>query len=353
MRRSVKVQPLLRLGLSCAIGTLLIPLAAATPTEAPPTTTEPDSLHLTSSAPDGASSATQPATAGEAAIARRCAGLIESADRQTEPIARAHAFIVAARCLIVDECAAPLSVELCWSARPAPSLGELLSRAEACLASAESSLRAADASADEAVVRRLADRLEMLRSFARLFSAMADLDAGSEVSRSRLIDAGVGVSTYLDDPNAAVAQSARLWQGVAYRRAGRPDRSLQILWPAIGSLSSNRLDFFARVERCRALADQKRYVAALALAVKLEEHLDECMKPEDVRARAADSLRWARIIIYRRWSETLRAEGKNQRARSAESSAAGLQGGDPDPLPSDRWLQLTETIAGLPDWATP
>lgn len=348
-----KARSLHRIGVSCAIGALFVPLVAAAQAARPATTTQPESRRSQTSAPTDESAASGSAGVVDLDITQRCTALIESAERQSEPIARAHAFILAARCLIVNGCAAPLSAELCWSARPDPSLGKLARRAEECLATAEKSLDAAGASVDEAVVRRLSDRLEMLRSFARLFSAMADVDASSEDSRARLIDACVGISTYLDDPIPGVSQSARLWQGVAYRRAGRPDRSLQILWPAIGQLSSNRVDFFARIERCRSLADQKRYVAALALAVKLEEHLDECMKTADVREQAADSLRWARIIIYRRWSETLRAEGKKQRARSAESSAAELKGGDPDPLPSERWLRLTETIAGLPDWETP
>lgn len=284
-----------------------------------------------------------------------CRVLESAAEAADDPVERTRAWLVAARCRLVRECAGPLSAELCWSAKPDPELGDIVRRAMRCLDSAETAMKEWPESVEEKVRRDLGDRLDMLRAFAGLFAAMADLKADSEDSRSRLIEACIAVSMYLDDPNRGVAESAKLWQGVAYRRAGRAERTLQLLWPAIGDLSSNRVDFFARVERCRSLTDKGQYVAALALAVKLEEHLDDCMKGEDAGARelAEESLRWVRVFIHRRWAEELRREGKEQRAQSAEAAAAKLLGDATFPPPRERWLQLTETIVGLPDWESP
>lgn len=305
------------------------------------------------------SATTKPATADHAAridagapSANDCSALIrKAAATGGSPLERVQANLAAARCLLVYSCAGPLSAELCWTATPGTQLAPIVREARACLERCDEAMKKLG-DLDEAVQHELTDRRDMLAAFAGLFDAMAELDASSDKSVVRLIDACIGVSAYLDDPNPGVAESAKLWQSVAYRRAGRPDRSLQILWPAIGRLSSSRIDFFARIERCRSLADRGLYVSALALAMKLEEHRHDWLSNEDETAvrRAEDSLRWTRVILNRRWAESLRTAGEEERAKTAEAAAEKLLGDDPYPPPPDRWLQLSETIAGLPDW---
>mgnify|MGYP001279361441 CR=1 FL=1 len=278
----------------------------------------------------------------------------EPKDGSTEASAaleRVNRAINEARAAIVSECAEPLSAELCWTAKSDPRLAAIVARAAGLIKKAEQALADLPKSVSESERSALQGRIDLLRAFLDLFTAIAALD-DSKSSRNRLIDACINVSVYLDDPNPGVADSAKLWQGVAYRRAGRPDRTLQLFWPAIGRVSSTRVDFFVRTERCRALVESGRHVSALALVVKLEEHVGEWIKDEDEASRtlAADSLRWVRAMIHRDWAASLRKDGEPERAKTADEAAAKIVGEESFPIPPKKWLRLSETIAGLPEW---
>ena len=168
--------------------------------------------------------------------------------------------------------------------------------------------------------RLLQDRVDMLGAFAELFAALDTAD-GSQRATERLTDACIGLAVFVDDANLGIAESAKLWQGVAYRRAGRADRTLNLLRPAIGSLHSNRVDFFTRTERCRALVDEGRFVAAQSLAMRLEKRVNIWLVKEDdsARKRAAESLRRLRGEIYKRWADDQRKRGEEDRAKAAEA----------------------------------
>lgn len=263
----------------------------------------------------------------------------------------ANRLIEQARKAIVLDCAAPLSNELCWTAKPDAKLADAVRRAISELDNAARAVTDLPDSVDADVKRSLESRIELLRAFADIFTAIASFD-DSSAGRDRLIDACINVSVYLDDKSPGVAESAKLWQGVAYRKAGRPDRTLQLLWPAIGNISSNRVDFYARIERCRALLERGQHVSALALAVKLNERLDEWMKneSEETKSQARDTLIWVRVAIHRDWAESLRKNGETARAKTADEAAEKLLGEHPFPAPPGRWLRLSESIAGLPEW---
>ncbi|MFQ5429057.1 MAG: hypothetical protein ACE5E1_02000 [Phycisphaerae bacterium] len=149
-----------------------------------------------------------------------------------------------------------------------------------------------------------------------------------------------------------VVRSAKLWQAAAYRRAGRPDRALQLLAPGLAATSCDRIGFLARIERCRALADGGRYVAALSAALRLGARVEDWFKNEDAatRKRARNTLLAIRVETFKRWAADLRKNGDTDSADRAEVDAkriADKRAG------TGEWLSLTETIAGLADWAPP
>lgn len=263
----------------------------------------------------------------------------------------ANQTIEQARRAIVIECAGPLSNELCWTAKPDSALAQIVKHGIALLDEAAKCVSDLPKAIDGEVKRSLESRIDLLRAFAEIFSAIAKFD-DSVAGKDRLIDACINVSVYLDDKSPGVAESAKLWQGVAYRKAGRPDRTLQLLWPAIGNISSNRVDFYARIERCRALLEGGQHVSALALAVKLNERLDEWMKNEneETKSLARDTLIWVRVAIHRDWAESLRKNGESARAKTADEAAEKLLGEHPFPASPEKWLRLSESIAGLPEW---
>ena len=76
------------------------------------------------------------------------------------------------------------------------------------------------------------------------------------------------------------------------------------------------------------------------------------MKDEDEASKslAADSLRWVRAMIHREWAASLRKSGEPERAKTAEEAAAKIVGDQAFPIPPEKWLRLSETIADLPEW---
>ena len=283
--------------------------------------------------------------------AGRCDALVQEMKKAATPLARVERGLAAARCAIVLSCAPPLSREL-YDFAPDP--GELASSAatgKACLKGVADALRQLPRGFDAERRRILQDRVDMLNAFAELFSALGAAD-GSRHATTRLTDACIGLAVFVDDSNPGVAESAKLWQGVAYRRAGRAGRTLNLLRPAIGSLHSSRVDFFTRMERCRALVDEGRFVAAESLAMRLEKRVNTWLLKEhdSARKRAAESLRRLRGVIYKRWASDLRSHGKEDRAKAAEDAMRRILGDASSPPTFDEVLPLDQTIAGLPEW---
>lgn len=300
---------------------------------------------------------TQPALSDEPGTAPteadRCAALMQAMTNAATPLARVRCGLAAARCAIVLECASPLSRELHGLVPNREALSSGVATGNDCLKVAAEALEQLPDGFDEDRRRILQDRVDMLRAFADLFAALAAAD-GSQRAAQRLTDACIGLAVFVDDANRGIAESAKLWQGVAYRRAGRADRTLNLLRPAIGSLRSSRVDFFTRMERCRALVDAGHFVAAQSLAMRLEKRVNTWLIKENdaARKRAADGLRLLRGEGYMRWAADLRKRGEEDRAKGAEDEMRRVLG-DANLLPSlDDVLLLDQAIVGLPDWET-
>ncbi len=283
--------------------------------------------------------------------AQRCNSLVQAMHNAATPLAGVERGLAAARCAIVLECAGPLSRELHGIAPNREALTSGVATGKDCLKVVAEALQGLPEGFDEDRRRVLQDRLDMLRAFADLFAALGAAD-GSQRATAQLTDACIGLAVFVDDANLGIAESAKLWQGVAYRRAGRADRTLNLLRPAIGSLRSSRVDFFMRMERCRALVDRGHFVAAQSLAMRLEKRVNVWLIKEDdsARKRAADCLRLLRGEGYMRWAADLRKRGEEAQAKGAEDEMRRVLG-DESPLPAlDEVLVLDQTIAGLPDW---
>lgn len=295
---------------------------------------------------------TQPAKTGALKSASSpCASVERATKAATGAAGKARAHIAAAKCALVLECAAPLSAELVGTGGSGVRMEGMVDRGLNHLVEATKALQRLPDDFDLEERQTLEDRIEMLRAFAAMFAVLAEAD-GSEEAKKRLTDACINLAIYVDDANPGVVDSAKLWQGAAYRRAGRPDRALQLLLPVLGTSPEGPVAFLARIERCRALADRGQYVSALSLSMKLDARIESWFEqePKETRKKAADTIRWIRVDIHRRWAAALRAKGNEVRAKAAERRAREILGKDAFPPPSDRWLNLNETIAGLRDW---
>jgi hypothetical protein len=210
--------------------------------------------------------------------------------------------------------------------------------------------RAGDA-LDEESRQRFGDRIAALRGFGSVFVVLAEAD-GSEDSKRRLIQACNDIAFYVDDPIPGIAESARLWQGVAYRVAGRPDRTLQVLRPVLYEWTHPRIALWAAIERCNALAAGGQHVAALALCTRLRGGVRKAFKNDtpEIREKAVDTIRFTEASLWNRWADALDAKGETEDATVARARATELLDGDAPSPPIDRWLPLRVAIAGLDGW---
>lgn len=288
------------------------------------------------------------ASAGPKA-ASGCETYYDRVRQAADPLDEAAASISAARCVLVERCAEPLSFLLHGDADRCVQLAAHAAEAKRLLNEATTTLAKVELGDD--VMFELESCIEQLLAFAEMFAALADTpNAPDEKGRKQLMDACIGLSLFLDDPRAGVVEASRLWQGAAYRRAGRPDRALQVLRPALTTPKSPRIGLLARVERCRALADRKEYAAALALAARLARRAEVWFEAEDdrVRQRAVDTLRLLRVELLRQWARQLRDDGHEDRAKQAEADAGQFLGEDDWPAAVERRVILDASVTELP-----
>jgi hypothetical protein len=200
-------------------------------------------------------------------------------------------------------------------------------------------------------VAELDDRIAMLRAFGETFSALGE-DSSSSDGRRRLVRVCRELAIYLNDDNAKVAESARLWVGVAYRQAGRPGRTLQVLRLALSGPASLRLGLAARLQRCLALGDRGEHVAAVALCTRLARRVEVWFADEDaaLQAAALETVRLTRAEMLRRWASSLRSAGQTEEAQAVAAEASRIEAGSGETPGGGGRMLLVETIAGLPKW---
>lgn len=304
-------------------------------------------------------SGTQPASTGPAVSTTGPASRPAPATQPADPCAKAasavaesvtdaehlEAQLALARCRISIGCAVPLSARLSGGedapaglSREAEAGLEATRRARAHLEKARSGMSPDAAAEAEAEV-------ELLESFGGLFAALGG-DLRTKAAQDRLIDRCSPISLYFEESDGRLVESARLWQGVAYRLAGRPERALQALRPVLSAPADVRIGLWARLERCRVLADMQEYAAAIALAQRISARVDGWFEGADraSRKQAEDSVRWLRVELWRKWASKLSKDGRAAEAETAEKQAAALLGADR--FPPAAWLMLTDAFVG-------
>jgi hypothetical protein len=312
-----------------------------------PTTTTSAPAAQSSSAPASSPSAPASQTATHSPREEPFYLAIENA---VTPQDKASAQLALAQDILVTRCADGMSSLVCCPSEDVLDLAALLDEGLAASRMAESIADGKDITAEAQV--SIKQRAELLDTFGKLFRALADTTVKAEPRNRAILDACGNLAGYFDDPNEAVVESARFWQGAAYRVAGRADRALAVLRPAISTPEARRLGLLARLQRCLALGDQHQYVAALALCLKLEARLDSWFEDQspDEQKKAQDSARWVRIALMRDWAGRLKKSGEAKHAGELLAEAQKLQGTDPDPPTASRWLSLSATIEGLGEW---
>lgn len=311
----------------------------------PPTSTQPATTQATSRPVPAAVTTSSVAPIQDPTRTRLERALADA----SSPWDQARAALAVAQYILARQCAPSLTCVLVGRPGCRGEHVTLASEAVGFLDTAADRLReAGDTDADER--RDVEDRLDALRSFANLFATLAPPPL-NDASRRHLLDACSELAIYLDDPNSGIVESARLWQGVAYRLADRPKRATQVLRPSLTPPAYARIGFYTRLQRCLALGEAGQPVAGLSLCLKLGTRVRHWFRHEDKATRKPARLmtQWVRIRLLRMWAEQLRAEHREDRAATAESDADALVGEETFPPSTERSLALTDAIAGLPD----
>ena len=282
----------------------------------------------------------------------------QAAEPTREPVAtstpadleRIRQVLSGAQDILVHDTAGPLSALLHDDGSQSKRLVDACARADTLLSKAEGWL----AGAKNVNCRELRARAVLLRSFERMFKALGESPVGRPATTQEATDGVIAacgdLAEYLDDAEPRIADSARLWLVEAYRRAGKTERVLRIARPMDKPPAEGSMAVFTRLARCRALSDEGRYSAALALCGRVAAGVESWLRDTDETQRSAarSLVLTTRLGILQRWAEALSKIGDASAAevvaKQIEAVRANLKQ-DPKPIR----FELTESIAGLTD----
>jgi len=192
-------------------------------------------------------------------------------------------------------------------------IGAALARAAALLSDAEATMSRPDGGGEAAPDRwqPWRDRLEILRAFAEGQGAFL-LPADEREMRR----AASRLAVFLEHENPQVTAAAGLWQAVLRSRESDASRALTLLEPALWGVARKSLpfSFYARLLRCRLLADQESYATALALLTQIEEQCDEWFSDDAEREQAVRAAALVEVQVLRSWHDHL-TDPTDQRER--------------------------------------
>jgi hypothetical protein len=165
-------------------------------------------------------------------------------------------------------------------------------------------------------ITQASDRLTLLGAFAHALRAY--LIGGSEADAADADRrAASRLSPLREDRRPRVSAAATLWQAALRARGPESSRAMSGLNLV---LSRPRIDtlpysFFARLLRCRIIADRGGYAAAAALLTQLEERVASWFVRESERNDALRAISLARFNLYAQWRDTL-ASPENEKQRN-------------------------------------
>lgn len=146
--------------------------------------------------------------------------------------------------------------------------------------------------------------LEAVDAFAQAITAV--FDAGdSEADTVRRQKAAGRMALLLEDNRPGVNSAAALWQAALLRRIGRPDRAIEVTPRPLAARPPGepRFDFYARLLRCRCIAERGGYAAASALLLQLEKRCADLFALERDRTEAGRAASLVRQTILSRWAD--------------------------------------------------
>ena len=195
------------------------------------------------------------------------------------------------------------------------SMGWTVTGAELSLAAAEDLLRklADDEDADEQWLSEHRQKAQTLQAFSGAFAAVLLHRAEKSASPDFRVAASK-LSPLLEDPHPEVSAAARLYYAWLRGLAGERSQALAVLDPVTTAPQRDTLpySFFARLLRCRIIAQQQGYPAAIALLLKIESRVDDWFREPAEREAARRAAQYLRAHVLADWHGELAGRGKTE-----------------------------------------
>ncbi|UCC32711.1 MAG: hypothetical protein JSU86_10590 [Phycisphaerales bacterium] len=201
-------------------------------------------------------------------------------------------------------------------------LRSALDRADALIERAGAALKEPQVREDRPADRlqQITHRLQTLGAFAAALRAFLSPDKGPQAARDAR-RAASGLAPLREDRNQPVAAAASLWQACLRSLESDQGPALSVLDLALSDPVPESMPyaFFARLLRCRLLADRGHPATALALLMQVEERCSEWLATDKEREDAVRAAQLAEIQITADWYRRLNgSEASSERKWCAE-----------------------------------
>jgi len=188
-----------------------------------------------------------------------------------------------------------------------------------------------------AQLERLREFLAVLQPWPDVFAAVAG--HGNHLLAAQRLDA------LACSQSASIAQAARFWQAVLYHQARQYQQALDSLDLALADPRTEYYSLLPRLLRCRILADRGQLTVALALLIRLQDHLDDWFDPAPAQlAEGAAVL--LRLELLDRLAQRLEHAGHHDQAQSLRTDSRRLRD---QTFPTDRISPLPRLAQVLPE----
>jgi len=266
----------------------------------------------------------------------RAAELLDRASRESDELMAASLRLAAANLMLAEPLVAPCTMRLmrCLGLTdPADprNASDVLNRARDLLdqigGQIEEKMKHVEgmeaSTADSWATLRSNQR--SLKAFLKALHVLLLPDDHEDVARA-MRRAASGLAPLLERTEPDIVAAAALWYATLRADEKNKDAALSVLSPALQSRPSAGIHFafYARLLRCRLIADRSSPPTALALLLQLEDMLEDWFDDDATRDQASRSLLLVRAHILDVWKQRLERDAPPEERQFLDQRIEGI-----------------------------